>query len=142
MDKEIYHVISEYIQRLEALGIKVKKTILYGSHAVGKARKDSDIDLIVVSDDFKNMDIWERLCLLGRVRIGIKRPMEITLILSNTCAFKRVAFPLAAIIYSSHKVGADALISPQYRSSFGERALHFFITMMGVVTHYQQIELV
>ena len=77
MDKEIYHVISEYIQRLEALGIKVKKTILYGSHAVGKARKDSDIDLIVVSDDFKNMDIWERLCLLGRVRIGIKRPMEI-----------------------------------------------------------------
>lgn len=77
MDKEIYHVISEYIQRLEALGIKVKKTILYGSHAVGKARKDSDIDLIVVSDDFKNMDIWERLCLLGRARIGIKRPMEI-----------------------------------------------------------------
>src|SRR3990172_1572525 len=80
--------------------------------------------------------------ILGRARIGIKRPMEITLILSNTCAFKRVAFPLAAIIYSSHKVGADALISPQYRSSFGERALHFFITMMGVVTHYQQIELV
>ena len=77
MDKEIYHVISEYIQRLEALGIKVKKTILYGSHAAGKARKDSDIDLVVVSDDFKNMDIWERLCLLGRARIGIKRAMEI-----------------------------------------------------------------
>ena len=33
--------------------------------------------MIVVSDDFKNMDIWERLCLLVRVRTGIKRPMEI-----------------------------------------------------------------
>ncbi len=77
MDKETYQVISEYKRRLEALGIKVTKTILYGSHAVGKAREDSDIDLVVVSDDFKNMDTWERLCLLGRARIGIKRPMEI-----------------------------------------------------------------
>lgn len=77
MDKEIYQVISEYKRRLEALGFKVKKTFLYGSHAVGKAREDSDIDLVVVSDDFKNMDIWERLCLLGRARIGIRRPMEI-----------------------------------------------------------------
>jgi predicted nucleotidyltransferase len=68
---------SEYKRRLRALGVNVKKTILYGSYAVGNAREDSDIDLVVVSDDFKNMDIWERLCLLGRARIGIKRPMEI-----------------------------------------------------------------
>jgi predicted nucleotidyltransferase len=42
-----------------------------------KAKEDSDIDLVVVSDDFKNIDLWERLCLLGRARLGIKRPMEI-----------------------------------------------------------------
>lgn len=34
--------------------------------------KDSDIDLVVISDDFKDMDTWERLMLLGSVRIGIK----------------------------------------------------------------------
>jgi predicted nucleotidyltransferase len=77
MDKEIYQVITEYKQRLKALGINVKKTILYGSYADGRTKEDSDIDLIIVSDDFKNMDIWERLCLLGRARIGIKRPIEI-----------------------------------------------------------------
>lgn len=77
MDKEIYQIISEYKQKLKALGISVKKIILYGSHAVGNAREDSDMDLVVVSEDFKNMDIWERLCLLGRARIGIRRPMEI-----------------------------------------------------------------
>jgi predicted nucleotidyltransferase len=77
MDKEIYQVISDYKRRLESLGVNIGKVILYGSHATGKAREDSDIDLVVVSDDFKNMDIWERLCLLGRARIGIKRPMEI-----------------------------------------------------------------
>lgn len=77
MDKEISYIINEYQQRLEALGVRVKKIILYGSHAVGKPEEDSDIDLVVISDDFKNMDLWERLCLLGRARMGIKRPMEI-----------------------------------------------------------------
>ena len=77
MDKEIYSIITEYKQKLEALGIKVKKIILYGSHATGNAKKESDIDLVVLSDDFKDKDLWERLCLLGRARIGIKKPMEI-----------------------------------------------------------------
>ncbi len=77
MDREIYHIINEYKQKLESLGVRVKRIILYGSHALGKAREDSDIDLVVVSDDFEDLDLWERLCLLGRSRIGIKRPMEI-----------------------------------------------------------------
>jgi predicted nucleotidyltransferase len=77
VDKEIYSIITEYKQKLEALGIKVKKIILYGSHATGNAKKESDIDLVVLSDDFKDKDLWERLCLLGRARMGIKRPMEI-----------------------------------------------------------------
>lgn len=77
MDKEIYSIITDYKRRLEDSGIKVKKIILYGSFARGKAREDSDIDLVVVSDDFKEMDLWERLCFLGRARMGIKRPMEI-----------------------------------------------------------------
>jgi predicted nucleotidyltransferase len=77
MDKEISRLIKQYQLELEALGVKVKKIILYGSHALGKAGKESDIDLVVVSNDFKDMDLWERLSLLGRARAGIKRPMEI-----------------------------------------------------------------
>jgi len=77
MDKEIHHIITEYRRKLEALGIRVKRIIIYGSYATGRAREDSDIDLVVVSDDFKDMDLWERLCLLGDARMGIKRPMEI-----------------------------------------------------------------
>lgn len=77
MDKEVNRIITEYKQKLEDLGIKAQKIILYGSYASGRAKEDSDIDLVVVSNDFKDIDIWERLCLLGRARIGIKRPMEI-----------------------------------------------------------------
>ena len=77
MDREHYSIIAKYKEILEAQGINVKKIILYGSHATGKAREDSDLDLVVVSDDFGNMDLWERLCLLGEARIDINVPMEI-----------------------------------------------------------------
>ncbi len=77
MDKEINRQIKTYKNNLELLGIKIKKIILYGSYAQGKAKKDSDIDLLVISNDFKDMDLWERLSLLGRARLGINRPMEI-----------------------------------------------------------------
>jgi len=77
MDKRVNHIINKYRKNLEAMGIKIKKIILYGSHACGKGKEESDIDLLVVSNDFKDMDLWERLCLLGRARLGIKKPMEI-----------------------------------------------------------------
>lgn len=77
MDSEISRIVNEYRQKLESLGIGVKRIILYGSYATGKAVEDSDIDLVVISDDFEKMDLWDRLCLLGRARMGIKRPMEI-----------------------------------------------------------------
>ena len=77
MDRENDIIIAQYKERLESLGIKVRKIILYGSHATGNAREDSDLDLLVVSNDLKDMDLWERLCLLGRARKGIVRPMEI-----------------------------------------------------------------
>jgi len=78
MDRENYIIISEYRDKLESLGIKVKKIILYGSHAFENARKDSDLDLVVVSDNFRDMDLWERLWLLGQARAGMKKkPMEI-----------------------------------------------------------------
>lgn len=77
MDKEVNFIISKYKKRVEELGIKVKRIILYGSYAYGKPDEQSDIDLLVVSNDLKDMDLWERLCLLGRARIGIKKPMEI-----------------------------------------------------------------
>jgi len=77
MDRENYNIITKYRSKLEARGIRVKKIILYGSHASGKAREDSDLDLVVVSDDFESMNLWDRLWLLGVTRKGIERPMEI-----------------------------------------------------------------
>ena len=48
MDKEVYLIIKEYKQKLETLGINSKKIFLYGSHASGKGKEHSDLDMVVV----------------------------------------------------------------------------------------------
>lgn len=40
--------------------IPIKEIILFGSRAHGKAKKYSDVDLIIVSPKFKNFDFVER----------------------------------------------------------------------------------
>ena len=38
----------------------IKKMILFGSRANGKAKKGSDVDLLIVSKKFENLDFFER----------------------------------------------------------------------------------
>ena len=46
---------------LRAEGLNVDKMILFGSHARDRAAKDSDIDVAIVSEDFEDKDIFERI---------------------------------------------------------------------------------
>jgi predicted nucleotidyltransferase len=77
MDRGLRKTIMRYRQNLEAMGTRVKRIILFGSWATGRGRADSDVDLLVISDDFKGMDMWERMSMLGCARADISRPMEI-----------------------------------------------------------------
>jgi predicted nucleotidyltransferase len=47
--------------------IRIDKVILFGSFARGKQKKWSDIDLAIISDDFKGIDNFERLVMLGKI---------------------------------------------------------------------------
>ncbi len=76
--KKVLEVIENYRQNLEGK-IKVEKIILFGSNAQDKAHRDSDIDLIIISPQFKKMDFIKRLILLSKLRRGMKKtaPMDI-----------------------------------------------------------------
>ena len=74
--REIEIIIEKYKVELGKLGIRPQKIILYGSFASGQPREDSDIDLIVISDDFKNMNFRERLEILGLAAGRVFEPIE------------------------------------------------------------------
>ena len=52
MDKKISRLVDRVKEHLiELYGEKIKKVILYGSHARGEASGESDIDLLVLVDE-------------------------------------------------------------------------------------------
>ena len=56
----IQRVVKGYVKKLGP-SIFVNKAILTGSWARGTQREDSDVDLIIISDDFSKMRFSERL---------------------------------------------------------------------------------
>lgn len=74
--QKIKTIIRSYKTMLTHLGIRVEKIVLYGSYAYGKPHKDSDIDLIVVSADFKKFNLRQRLEVLGVAAARVMKPIE------------------------------------------------------------------
>ena len=78
MDKAVIGTIKKLKQALQQQGIRVNRIILYGSQATGRAEEHSDIDIVVISDDFEGMNILERLETLGvaMAKARIMEPIE------------------------------------------------------------------
>lgn len=69
-EKPIEVSIKKYLETLRAKNIRIKTAILYGSYANGKADRDSDIDLAIISPDFGN-DSFDEAILLRKLTRGI-----------------------------------------------------------------------
>lgn len=62
MDKRTLGKIIKFLEaRLAENNVKVNQIILFGSQAKKNARKDSDIDLIVVSESFRRKGLFKRV---------------------------------------------------------------------------------
>lgn len=55
--------------QLKKSGLRIFKLILFGSQATGQANEGSDIDIVVLSEDFRNKDIFERALLIKDAEI-------------------------------------------------------------------------
>ena len=77
MDKNaVLEILRQFKIVLEEINIKVEKLILFGSYAVGTAKEDSDIDVVVVSQSFADKDYWERIDILTEAIYKIFAPIE------------------------------------------------------------------
>ena len=54
ISKEIMESIEKYIERISQY-YKIEAIILFGSYAKGTENEDTDIDIAVISSDFKNI---------------------------------------------------------------------------------------
>jgi len=79
MDKRAaIETVARFRQEIEARGIRPLKIILYGSYATGANREGSDIDIVIISDDFIGKSYWERMDILADVIYEIFAPVEAT----------------------------------------------------------------
>ena len=79
MDKEeALNIIDRYVDALSSLGVRVEKTILFGSYATGTYHEGSDIDIVVISKDFKKMGYWKRIEVLAKALRIVFEPIEAT----------------------------------------------------------------
>ena len=77
MDKEaVLRIISDFGKALEAEKIKPQEMILFGSYSTGTQHEDSDIDLLVISEDFAGKDYWERIDVLAAAIVRVFEPIE------------------------------------------------------------------
>jgi predicted nucleotidyltransferase len=75
LNKKEINLINRYARLLKQKGIKVSKIILFGSHAKGMAKPDSDIDIAVISSQF-GRDNFKEMMLLRKLAIEIDSHIE------------------------------------------------------------------
>jgi len=72
MSEKLIIKVRDILQNLcQQRGINISKIILYGSYAKKIQREDSDIDIIVISKNFRNKSIFEK----AEITSGIDREL-------------------------------------------------------------------
>lgn len=69
-------IVQKYVRELRKAGIQPQQILLYGSYAQGTADQWSDIDLVVISEDFANIPSLQRLELLSLATRDVNAPIE------------------------------------------------------------------
>jgi predicted nucleotidyltransferase len=77
MDKKLaLDALRRFRLALESKGFRIQKLVLYGSYAQGKVTEGSDIDVLVIADDFWGKSYWERIEILSDAIYGVFEPVE------------------------------------------------------------------
>lgn len=74
-EREVTEKINKFVELLKQQGVNISKIILLGSYAKGRASPDSDIDVVVVSNQF-GQDTAEEMMLLRKIALKVDSHIE------------------------------------------------------------------
>ena len=84
MDKATIDEIIQYLKvHLIQSGLNVDSIALFGSAMTGEMHEDSDIDLIIISSDFRNKDIFERTQMTMKPEIATLKKYKVSMDILN-----------------------------------------------------------
>ncbi len=84
MDKATIDDIIQYLKvHLIQSGLNVDSIALFGSAMTGEMHEDSDIDLIIISSDFRNKDIFERTQMTMKPEIATLKKYKFSMDILN-----------------------------------------------------------
>ncbi len=99
VEEKLNDTINFFVNELKNEGLRISKIILFGSQASGKATEESDIDLVVVSEDFEGKSIFEKVKLLNK---------------ADARTIKRFMIPLDVILMSQKDLESETSIIAGY----------------------------
>ena len=68
-EKTVLSVVRFLEKCLAENGVNISKIIVFGSRVRGTAREDSDIDIVIVSEDFRGKNILQRVKMTGQPEV-------------------------------------------------------------------------
>lgn len=77
--KKVTEAVTFLQQCLTKTGLDISKIIIFGSQSRDNATEDSDIDILIISKDFRNKDIFERARLTKDAEIQTIRKFMVPL---------------------------------------------------------------
>ncbi len=116
LKKREKELIGRYIRLLKEKGIDISKVILFGSHAKGMAKPDSDIDLAIVSSQF-GINNWKEMVLLRKIALEIDSHIE-----PLPFSPKDIEDRYSTLSDEIRKYGVEL-----YASSYGETLGHYLL---------------
>jgi predicted nucleotidyltransferase len=72
-------VIDWFCRKLEESGIRVTMIVLFGSYAKNRISQHSDIDLAVITPDFENVHILDRIPMVSEAEWSTVRKFNVPL---------------------------------------------------------------
>jgi len=67
LPKKVVEIVKRLCELLRRKGIEVRAAYLFGSYAKGTQLKRSDIDLVIISDSWKNLPFTKRMDLINEI---------------------------------------------------------------------------